>query len=123
MSTSNQTTGRQPWEGLDDDLTDDVVSALSFEEVKAIDESIGMQMISIRLQRQLLTLLKEIAKHHGIGYQPMVRDLLQRFAYSEIRTILSERLKSAEQAENASESSGEATVPVSGFLQRSSKRA
>jgi predicted DNA binding CopG/RHH family protein len=88
MATSNQTTGRQPWEGLDDDLTDEVVSAVPHEEEKAIDEALGLQMISIRLQRSLLNNLKLIAEHHKVGYQPLIRDLLNRFAKAEMRRVL-----------------------------------
>ena len=116
MSTSNQATGRQPWEGLDDDLTDDVVSAVPQEEVQAINEALGMQMISIRLQRDLINVLKEIAAYHGIGYQPMVRDLLHRFAVSEIKEILSKRLVEAEKKETEA---GEPVGPVAEFLRRS----
>lgn len=115
MSTSHQTTGRQPWEGLDDDLTEEFVSAVPQEEVKAIDESLGMQMISIRLQRDLISVLKEIAQFHGIGYQPMVRDLLHRFAVSEIKDILSKRL---DQANRIADEAGEPTAPVGEFLRR-----
>ena len=107
---------RQPWEGLDDDLTDDVVSAVPQEEVQAIDESLGMQMISIRLQRDLVKVLKEIASYHGIGYQPMVRDLLHRFAVSEIKDILGKRLAEANKKEDEA---GEPTTPVGEFLRRS----
>ena len=73
MTTPHQTTERLPWEELDDDLTEEMVSAVPSEAVKLIDESLGMQMISIRLQRDLVNVLKEIAKYHEIGYQPMVR--------------------------------------------------
>ncbi len=115
MSTSHQTTGRQPWEGLDDDLTDEFVSAVPQEEVRAIDESLGMQMISIRLQRDLVNVLKEIAEFHGIGYQPMVRDLLHRFAVSEIKALLAKRLA---EATRKAEEAGEPTPPVGDFMRR-----
>lgn len=92
MNTSDQTTGRMPWEGLDDDLTDDVVAAVPQQEVEEIDNALGLQLISIRLQRSLLTNLKMIAKHHGIGYQPLIRDLLNRFATAESKRIIRELL-------------------------------
>lgn len=63
-------------------------------EMREVDDALELQMISIRLQKGLLEALKEIAKHHGVGYQPMIRDLLDRFARSEIRTILQDRLSS-----------------------------
>ena len=63
------------------------------------DDALGLQLISIRLQKQLLTDLKRIADHHGIGYQPMIRDLLNRFAQSELKKILLAEIAAIEQAE------------------------
>lgn len=87
----------------------------SAEETAAIEKAAGMQLISIRLQRDLICVLKEIAAHHGIGYQPMVRDLLHRFAVSEIKQILTKRLEEANKKEDEA---GEPTVPVREFLRR-----
>ena len=69
--------------------------AATVEETDAINKAVGlnMQLISMRLPHDLLTMLKEIARYHGVGYQPMVRDLLHRWAVGEIRTILEARLK------------------------------
>lgn len=53
-----------------------------------VDEALGLQMISIRLQKELIEELKVIAGFRGIaGYQPLVRDVLNRFAKAELRTI------------------------------------
>lgn len=68
------------------------------EDVKRqIHEAVGMQMISIRLQQQLIEGLKLIAKHRGIGYQPLIRDVLARFARSEILLMVKE-MQEQEQA-------------------------
>lgn len=71
--------------------------AATAEETDAINKAAGinMQLISMRLPHDLLSMLKEIANYHGVGYQPMVRDLLQRWAVGEIRSILETRLKEA----------------------------
>lgn len=83
---------------------------------QAVDDVIGMQPVSIRLQKQLLCDLKRIAEYHGIGYQPMIRDLLNRFAQSEIKKILLERINEIEeQSKSVSESS---TAPVREFLEK-----
>lgn len=82
------------------------------EESSAIDDAMGLQMISIRLQRGLLHDLKMIAEHHRIGYQPMIRDLLNRFVRSEIQTILQNRL--AELAADVAPS----TAPVEKFMRK-----
>jgi predicted DNA binding CopG/RHH family protein len=57
---------------------------------KALDEALGMQMISIRLQKKLIEDLKIIAKHNGIGYQPLIRQLLTRFVTAEFKSMLNE---------------------------------
>ena len=62
----------------------------------ALDEAIGMQMISIRLQKKLIENLKIIAKHHGIGYQPLIRQLLTRFVMAEFKNMLNEAKASEE---------------------------
>lgn len=58
----------------------------SFE--KNLDEALGLQMISIRLHKKLLEELKFIAVAHGVGYQPLIKDVLSRFAKSEIQEII-----------------------------------
>lgn len=72
------------------------------EEAAAIDKAAGhgMQLISMRMPKDLIDTLKEIARYRGVGYQPMVRDLLKRWAVGEIKTILEERLKDAERRES-----------------------
>lgn len=80
---------------------------------EAVDRALGLKPISIRLDTKLLEQLKEIAKFHGIGYQPMVRDLLKRFARSEIKAILDLRLRELSKAEEVEK---EGTEPVTEFL-------
>ncbi len=66
------------------------------EVEKAVEEAECLHMISFRLQRELIEQLKFIAAHHGIGYQPLMRDVLCRFARSEMLLIaqqMQEQLK------------------------------
>lgn len=63
---------------------------LSKEMITQFDKAASMTLISIRLQDELIADLKEIADLHGIGYQPMVRQLLKRFVVAE-RKILAAR--------------------------------
>lgn len=56
---------------------------------KQIDESLGLQMISIRLDKELIESFKMLGTFHGIGYQPLMRDALKRFAESEMKAIVS----------------------------------
>src|SRR5580658_1651925 len=69
---------------------------------KEVDEALALQMISLRLQKELIGELKLIADYRGIGYQPLIRDVLCRFARAEIRQInveLQEKEKARERLE------------------------
>lgn len=57
-----------------------------------VDASLGLQPISIRLQKDLLENLKQLAKLHGIGYQPLVRQVLTRFVDCEMKRLLNEKV-------------------------------
>lgn len=122
MSTSKKaevSSARRPWEDLDNDLEENTLASTPDQE-RAIDESLELQMISIRLQRSLLANLKAIAQFHGVGYQPLIRDLLNRFAKSETQNILREIEK--QQAElQRMESENKVTPqmePIDNFLAR-----
>lgn len=70
-----------------------------------IDAALELQLISIRLQKSLIEDMKRIAILNGIGYQPLMRQVLKRFVDSEKRQILRERayeaMAAAEQAKAA----------------------
>jgi len=68
------------------------------EEIrKQVAEAVGMHLISIRLQQQLIEGLKLIATYRGIGYQPLIRDVLARFARAEI-LLMAKEFQEQEQA-------------------------
>jgi predicted DNA binding CopG/RHH family protein len=69
----------------------------SFES--SLDNAVNLQMISIRLQKSLIEDLKLIAKANGVGYQPLIRDVLTRFAHCEIKQIIKDTLKRREEEE------------------------
>jgi len=50
---------------------------------RKLDEAAGLHPISIRLQKSLVADLKAIAKANGIGYQPLIRQVLTRFVAEE----------------------------------------
>lgn len=56
----------------------------------AVIESLGMQAISIRLPKALVEQYKLIARIHKVGYQPLMRDALTRFATHEMKRLLLE---------------------------------
>lgn len=55
-----------------------------------IDDSLELQMISIRLQKSLIEDMKMIAQIHGLGYQPLIRQFLNRIVECEKKRILRE---------------------------------
>jgi len=55
-----------------------------------IEAAFELQMISIRLQKALISELKFIADYRGIGYQPLMRDVLRRFTRAEMIQIANE---------------------------------
>lgn len=54
----------------------------------AIDEALGLQAISIRIPKLTIETYKALAKIHGVGYQPLMRDVLSRWADSEVKQML-----------------------------------
>jgi len=53
-----------------------------------IDEALELQLISIRLQKSLIEDLKLLATLNGIGYQPLMRQILTLYADSEKKKLL-----------------------------------
>lgn len=57
----------------------------------ALSDAAGLRPISIRLQKSLIEDYKMIAELNGIGYQPLIRQVLKRFAEAEKKRILREQ--------------------------------
>ncbi len=53
---------------------------VSEEQDKALDDAMGLQLLTIRVQKGLIEQFKELAKLEGIGYQPLMRQVLTRYA-------------------------------------------
>lgn len=77
--------------GMDEEFVKQVEEDIETQ----IDEALQLQPISIRLQKSLLDDLKAIGAIRGIGYQPLIRQILWRFADCEKKQILNERLAEA----------------------------
>jgi hypothetical protein len=65
----------------------------SSEREQSVDEALALQMISIRMPKELIEQLKFIANYHGIGYQPLMRDILCRWARTEMFNIAEQMQK------------------------------
>lgn len=64
---------------------------VSREDQGAIEETLGLKMISIRLPVDLIQAYKDISEYKGLyGYQPLMREVLKRFAESEMEVIMTE---------------------------------
>ena len=48
-------------------------------------ESMGLKLISIRMKQEFIDDLKIIAAQQGMGYQPLIKTVLQRFVDSDIK--------------------------------------
>ena len=55
-----------------------------------VDEAIAMPPISIRLPKSLIETFKLLGQRHGLGYQPLMRRVLARFAEAEMKLVLNE---------------------------------
>lgn len=62
----------------------------SEKRTEEIQEAAGMQMISIRLPKSVIDDFKVIAQIEGIGYQPLMRTALIRFAECEAKRVMRE---------------------------------
>ncbi|CAM3680739.1 hypothetical protein [Polynucleobacter antarcticus] len=58
-----------------------------------IDDALGMQMISIRLNKDLIESLKLLGIKHELGYQTLIREVLNRFVDGEYKMIAQDALE------------------------------
>lgn len=72
------------------DETESQVEVASPELCEQVDDSLGLKMISIRLEKQLIEELKLIAQYYETGYQPLMRDVLAKWARTELSVIVHE---------------------------------
>lgn len=79
----------EAWETRELGADEDFVKAVPFDD-EAIDGAIELKMISIRLPQSLLAELKMIAQLHGLGYQPLMKQVLKRFVECEKKQLLRE---------------------------------
>lgn len=119
MNTDMNTTPCE-WESGALGRSEEHVVVASADEARELDDAMGMQLVSIRLQKKLVKDLKEIAEHRGLNYQPMVRDLLHRFAEFEMRAILEEKLQ---EMRRLMEASRHETGPIADFMEQERRRA
>lgn len=57
----------------------------------SLSEALELKSISIRMPHGLLEDLKLVAEIHGMGYQPLIKQVLSRFVEAEKRVALQEK--------------------------------
>jgi len=85
-----------PWDDRRLGADERYVAVAPASENALVDKTLGLQMISIRLPLKLIEQLKVIARHNGVGYQPLMRDVLSRFARGELIQVLRQQTEIAE---------------------------
>ncbi len=95
MSTKGKIPGTdEAWESGQLGEDERFAKAVDGQLACQIDDALGLQMISIRLEKGLIESYKMLGAFHGIGYQPLMRDALKRFAESEMKAIVSGMVES-----------------------------
>jgi len=107
------------WEGGEYGRSEEHVAVVPDSSDRDLDSALSLKLISIRLPIELIESLKMIANHHQVAYQPMVRDLLTRFAKSEMNQIMRE-LDSERRLSGQDEESSKA---VDEFIEREGRSA
>lgn len=65
----------------------------SKEHGDQIDEALGLQMISIRLDKELIGSFKLLGEKYQMAYQPLMREALKRFVDDELKRVALEALE------------------------------
>lgn len=69
-----------------------------------IDDALELKAISIRLEKSLIEDFKAFSRIYGVGYQPLIRQVLTRFAKGEKRMLVKQmKAREAEEALEALE--------------------
>jgi hypothetical protein len=71
-------------------MDEEFVAVAPDDDESIINDQLDLQPISIRLEKSLIEDFKLIAAMHGLGYQPLMRQSLKRFADCEKKRILRE---------------------------------
>lgn len=83
MSDMHKKNSEEAWDNKELGTTEEFVRKVSPEREKALDEKLGLQIISVRLQKSLIHDLKKLARENGLGYQPYLRQVLTQHVRDE----------------------------------------
>jgi uncharacterized protein (DUF4415 family) len=83
----------EAWENGDLGMDIKYARAVDRKNGNQIDDVLGLQMISIRLEKDLIESYKLLGSKYDMGYQPLMREALKRFVEGEFKLIASEALE------------------------------
>lgn len=84
----------EAWESGALGRADAHVRVASVDMERQVDEALGLQAISIRLPKATIEVYKDLAKIHGTGYQPLMREAICRWAEGELKMLLAGAVES-----------------------------
>ena len=93
MAKSKNHTATDPWDQRALGADAQFVGVADVSHELALTQALEMQAISIRLPAELIKQYKLIAGFHGIGYQPLMRDILERFVPEGLKEIVALQAK------------------------------
>ncbi|WP_116919361.1 hypothetical protein [Tamilnaduibacter salinus] len=91
MQASQDSGAPEAWEDGSLGCEEEFVSVSTNVDEDTLDAAADLKPISIRRQQSLIDDYKRIAEINDIGYQPLIRQVLKRFADSEKKRLLRER--------------------------------
>lgn len=96
MSKETIPASDEAWDGRLLGADENFVKVVGADIAEKIDEAAGSQLISIRMQKSTIEDLKLIASLNRIGYQTLMKQVMQRFVECEkkqiLRDLISEKL-------------------------------
>lgn len=90
----------EAWDARELGASAEHAKVASAEHLSALGDALGLQSISIRLPKEMIEAYKLIAAHHGVGYQPLMRDILQRFIPQGLKEVVTHHEHEAKEAED-----------------------
>lgn len=85
MKNTRKQHSEDAWDNRELGSTEAFVRKVSPKREKALDEKLELQIISIRLQKNLIDDLKDLAGEDGLLYQPYIRHVLTQHVRNEKR--------------------------------------
>ena len=109
MTNAKKPGSAEAWDS--GELGEDMNSAkvASAETTRAINDALGLQMISIRLPKSVIEDFKVLAQIEGVGYQPLMRTALMRYAECESKRVMREYAAQRELEKKAATATSNAT--------------